>query len=294
MNLNLPSKIFIKKATALTVLVSILLFTQTGWFKQKFLKKNPSIVAGNQTIKELLDKDTNGNGVSDWEEKLWGLDPAVLYTGGVANKDIIETKKKSLNINPTSEDTEGVSPTDKLARELFALTVTLGQSDEIDSETLKSIAQKLGDSVKAKTSISYTIKDIRAVSTTEESLKKYSEDIIGVIESFDRNSADIDIVIESLQNADFSRLSELEKSSIAYKEYSKKLLTIPVPIGVVPYHLGIVNSFNGFGESFSYLSKIEDDGLSGLIGVAIYKAYNEKIVISLFNLEEYLKKYAII
>jgi hypothetical protein len=246
-------------------------------------------------VKELLDKDSNGNGVSDWEEKLWGLDPKVEYTGGVANKTIIEQRKQSLNI-PTNNKISGgaINDTEKLSRELFALAATLGQSDEVDNQTLQEIASKLGETVRAKTSVVYTVKDIKTVPTTEESLKKYAKDIVSAIGSFDKNTADIDLVIKGLENGDFSHLDELGKSAVIYKDYSKKLLTVTAPIGVTQYHLSLLNSFNGFAESFYYLSKIEDDSMSGLIGVAIYQAYNEKIAIATFNLEDYLTKYGII
>ena len=38
-------------------------------------KKNTPLKVENQTITELIQKDSDGDGVMDWEEGLWGTDP---------------------------------------------------------------------------------------------------------------------------------------------------------------------------------------------------------------------------
>lgn len=290
----LPSKQFIKKGAVATTIVVVILLMQTSWFKEKFIKKDSPIVAGNQTIKELVEKDSNKNGISDWEEKLWGLDPTVLYTGGSSNKSIVENKKSQLNIKSSGSEGGPIDSSDKLAREVFALAATLGQSDEIDDETLRKIASKMGDEVKAKSSIIYTVKDIKSVPTTNESLDKYTSDILKIVENFNKEVGDIDILIKSVEIGDFSDMAKLVETSKKYKSYAKSVLVISVPIGLLDYHIDFLNSLNGFAESFYYLSKIEDDSLNGIIGLSLYKAYNEKVSVSLFNLEVYLSKYGII
>jgi hypothetical protein len=289
-----PSKQFIKRGSIAVVIVILLLTAQTNWFKKIFNKSSSDkIEISNKTIGQIIGKDSNGNGISDWEEKLWGLDPTILSTNGVANKDIIENKKKVLKSQQIDSSAK-VDETDKLARDLFELTSTLGQSDEVDSQTLKAIASKMGDSVKSKVNNVYSLKDIKTVKTTSESLGKYYEDIGNTAKFFDTESPDIELVIQALENGDTSRLSELNKTGSEYKIYAKQLQALSVPVGIAEYHLNLINGFAGLAESFSYLSQIEDNSINGLVGVAIYKTYNTKISTALMNLREYLTKYGII
>lgn len=286
-----PSKQFIVRGTIAISALAIILIVQTTWFRGLFQKKeNPGTP---KTVGDLVTNDTNGNGIPDWEEKLWGLDPTVLYTNGVSNKQIIEDKKKVLGVNATPE--EELNDTDRLARELFTLSTALGQSDEVDNETLREIASKLGASIDIKQiSNRYSIKNVRTIPTTAQSLRNYYSIMSRMIAKYDENAADIDVIIAALETGDTSRLPELTNTSTVYNQIAKDMTAINVPIGVANYHLDLVNGFAGVAESFTYLSQMNDNGVAGLVGIAIYRNYNTKISVAIINMTDYLTRYGIL
>lgn len=86
----LPSKKF--ASIIISIIVIIALFFATKWIisiikERKISKDSPTPM----TVGSLIQKDSNKNGIADWEEYLWGLNPE---KNGQENKDFIMAKKK--------------------------------------------------------------------------------------------------------------------------------------------------------------------------------------------------------
>ncbi len=289
-----PSRKFIIRGSIAILSLIVILSVQSFWFKKLFEKKAEEIITPTTTLGQIIGKDTNGNGIADWEEKLWGLDPSVLYTNGVSNKQIIEDKKKSLGVDDATIGAN-LNETDQISRQLFTITTALGQSDQISTQDLQNIASNLGSSIDIKKiNNKYSLSDIKTTKTTTISLNNYYENMSKKIEIYENSSSEIEIIVSALENGDNTGLVDLKKSSENYKKIASELSTITVPIGIANYHLSIVNSLYGISESLPYLQELDQNGISSLIGVALYKGYSDKLDKTLSNLNIYLKNYGII
>ncbi len=291
---TLPSRAFLKRGGIATGIIALILIVQTPWFQSLFSKKDKKGVAINQnsTIGEVVSKDSNGNGIPDWQERLWGLDPTVATTNGVSNKTIIEQKRKSLQGQSLGE--ENLNETDIIAQQLYGVTSALGQSG-ISDTSLSSIAADLGKSIDLKQPVNkYSAQDLSTTKTTASSLRSYYNTVSSIVSKYDDDTEEISLIISALETEDFSRLSELTQKSIDYKNLSKQLKAIKVPIGVSAYHLNIINGLYGIAESFDYISKLEDNGISALAGISSYKNYSLLIDQTLINMSEYFIDYGII
>lgn len=288
-----PSKQFIKRGSIAIGIIVVILAVQTKWVQNLF-NRNPKTNSPKvKTVGDIVNQDSNGNGIPDWEEKLWGLDPTILYTNGVSNEQIINSKKKNLGIqNATGES---LDDTDRLARELFTLTAALGQSEEIDSQTLAAISAKLASSLNIKqVNNQYSLKDIQTVQTSTSSLNTYYASMKKVISKYDTNTADIEVLVNALQNDGVGDLSVLKESAVIYQKLAKELLTLKVPLGLSRDHLALVNSFSGIGTSFTFMTELSDNSLLSLVGIAVYKNYSAKLSGAIFNMDEYFNSYGII
>lgn len=291
-----PSKRFLIRGGVATLLIVLILTVQTTWFRKLFSKisKNESDITINTTVGDVVTKDSNDNGIPDWQEKLWGLDPTVATTNGVSNKVIIEQKRKSLE-GENGTSSESLNETDILARQIYGLTTAVGQSGSITSNSFASIGADLGKTIDLKEPKNkYSINDIVSVKTTSASLKAYFANVSNVVATYDDDVEEISLIISALENEDFSRLNELSKKAIEYKALSKKLKDIKTPIGVAGYHLSIVNGLYGMGESFEYISELENNGINALAGISIYKNYALSMDQALINMHDYLLQYGII
>ena len=153
--------------------------------------KNPTsthLIASNGTLNEAIARDSNKNGIPDWEESLWGLDPK---GDGAQNKSIIDAKKASGAIQST--DDSDPTATDAFSRELLSAILTLRQSGTLTPEALQKVASSVADGVDTKhtNAFTYSMHDMtiatgdqeQAKNTYETSLKKliarYNEDDFG-------------------------------------------------------------------------------------------------------------------
>ncbi|HVY36032.1 MAG TPA: hypothetical protein VG982_02030 [Candidatus Paceibacterota bacterium] len=289
-----PSKQFIIRGSIAIGVVVVVLTLQTSWVRGLFHKKATSTEAPAQTVGDLLTKDSNGNGVPDWEEKLWGLDPTSLYTNGVPNKQIIEEKKKALGVTDQT-NSEPENETDALARELFTVATALGESGDVSDTTLQAVAKKLVQSVTlGDFGKQYLLSDLHTVPTTTASLSAYYKTVQKAVASYTASTPDIEVVVNALQTGDLSQVPTLANTKTVYETFSKNLSTISVPIGIEQYHLDLVNGLSGMAVSFKYLADLADNGVNAVVGMALYRIYDDQISAATSALHDYFVRYGII
>jgi len=289
-----PSKTFLIRGGVATIIVAGILVSQTHWATHLFDKKPaPKIpLDPNTTIGDVIEKDTNGNGISDWEERLWGLDPTVLYTNGVPNAQLIAAKKKA-SVN--SDTIAPPTPVDKLARDLYTLTVALGTDQTLDTSGLANAASAIANHVATPIfNLTYTSSQIKTTKTTKASLSAYQTSLKKTLTPYEDASPGIEIVINALQTGDYSQLPDLARATTQYATVAKTMKGMTVPIGLLQYHLDIINGLAGMSKAFVYLQNLDTNGLDALSGITLYQGYNTSYTKAIIGLSNYLKTYGIL
>ncbi|HTH93574.1 MAG TPA: hypothetical protein VL576_03800 [Candidatus Paceibacterota bacterium] len=289
-----PSKQFLIRGGIALGIILVILIVQTNWFRGFFTKKS-----GHQTpqaVGDLIAKDSNGNGIPDWEERLWGLDPTVLYTDGKSNVEIIKEKEAAAGIKPDTNNATQLTETDQLAQSLFSLTSAVGQSNDINSDaTIENAAANLGANVPiGNINDHYYLKDIKTIKTTPQSVQTYQKQLAAIISTYDPNTADINVVVQALQTGDFSGLGDLVPAAATYRSFADKIAKVPVPISIAQSQLDIMNGFYGMADSFQYLVAIQNDGIQGLTGIVAYRKYDLMLESALTTLHAYFVQYGIL
>lgn len=295
MNEHRPSKQFLIRGGIAIGIVAIVLAVQTDWFQKLFTKNsNEENIENTLTVGDVIDKDSNGNGIPDWEEKLWGLDPSVLYTNGVPNSQIIEDKKRALGVTGIVDEST-LNETDRLSRELYTLATALGQSGDVDTATLEQIAASFGSSIDTnRVQNQYSVKDIQTIKTTSQSLNAYTKQLTTILARYDQNQADIDVVITAVETGDETGLAELETTQTQYRALAQELKAVPVPIGIALYHLNMINGITGIADSFTFIQQLSENGIGALIGVATYREYSTMFDTAALEMAQYLTDYGIL
>lgn len=288
---GLPSKKFLIRGGIAIGIVAIILIVQTQWFLALFNKK-PRPIDPNLTIGGAVAKDSNGNGIPDWEERLWGLDPTELYTGDMSNREIIENKKRALGL--TVEGDEELNETDRLARQLFSIGSSLGQ-EGASLTNIGSAGEALGQSVEVQTvTDNYYFADLKTTPTTRSSVTSYQKRLTTTIGKYKSNDINLKIVLSALETGDYSKLPQLKQTAITYRALAQELSSMTAPIGVAQYHLDMMNGFYGQATAFDLLAQLDENGIVGLNGLAIYKEYSVKLDSALFDINQYIIEYGIL
>jgi hypothetical protein len=272
----LPSKKFTRVIVFCTLGVLIFLVA-TSFFSSRdiFTRTKPAIpLEEGDTLGDVMGKDTNKNGITDWEESLWGLDPV---GDGPTNKKIIDDKKLAAGITPSTEDTstETLTPTDQFAQEFLASILALHQSGSLTTDAVAQVAESVGKNIDAKRVVkpAYTTTDqhivtenlVKAKNAYKISLKKLTDSYpnLGV-------GAELAILGDNIASGDENSLTPLEPIATAYAEFAKKLISIPVPKDASVYALSLANASAQMGSGLHGASTIYSDVLTGMVGVDDY------------------------
>ena len=280
----LPSKNFISLVLLIITFV-LIFFIGKGLIsliknrERKDGVKEPEIVS----IKEIIDEDDNNNGIPNWEEYFWGLDPK---KDGKKNREFVLAKRELANQN-TGNEVKGepvvLTENEALSRDFFVAMLALSEKGILDEESINAMSETVGQKVIAEPiADKYTMQQILIQKeTTIETIQSYYQKITSLIKKYN-NEKDLgkEITLMSISISSNDRHAMLTVRSIvqAYRDLAKELLAIETLDILAESHLQMINSCEKIAESIEGLILSEDDSLVGLKSLINYKRYSEEFL----------------
>lgn len=301
----LPSKKFAILSSAFVVLgvvIFIIFFMSSGGenFSMEEKNKNESLKVENQTLTSLVQVDTDGDGILDWEEALWGTDKNKSSTfGDVSDATYIDNKRKELKIEGSINQTK-LTETEKFARDFFSSYSAMKSSGQVDADTINNFSNALGAKVVDPNLIDqYSETDVKInKDNSKEALLVYYATVRALFKNYQSSvglGEELDIINKEIAlNSSTGGVSstpeyvKLSKIANAYKDFAIRVLALSAPESIKEYHLKVANSSNNTGVSVSNLSKIISDPVIGLSGLSQYRKYSEDLVKTVAELEDFL------
>lgn len=244
------------------------------------------------TIGTIIQKDSNKNGIADWEEYLWGLNPE---KNGKENKEFIENKKKELEksgVIKIADDSAKITENELLSREFFATIVALQQTGELNTDSIQTVSDAIGRKIditnipdKYTSNLLKIQNDSLIANTTYRDnfgklVTKYQDADIG---------SELTFIVQGLGNKDPSALYAAQTVASAYKSFGNDLMKIPVPKSLSAVQLSLANNYEKTGQSIEDLSKMLSDPIIGMGAIVNYKKYSDATVSDLEKLSEILQ-----
>jgi hypothetical protein len=226
-----------------------------------------------------VQKDSNNNGIPDWEEILWGLDPS---KNGPSNKEFITAKQEALS----KENGASVSSTNKtdnelLSQEFFATIMSLEQTGNLDDASMQSISDAIGQKIIADPIADVYTKDMLIVkTTTTSSAVKYYQDLKNLLTKYkDKDIGnELTFIAQGVQNNDPQALYLAGTIADQYKSFANELIKIPVPEAFAPKDLSLANDYDKVSQSITGLTQIISDPITGMKALINYKKYSDALV----------------
>ena len=288
----LPSKNFliIMAISAGVIILFFAIFFVFG-HKTDFVSKKSKLALADKTVADLVAQDTDGDGVQDWEEYLWGTDKNNKKTfGEMSDSTYIENKRKELNLEDKVE-ANNTTETDKFAREFFAAYSAMKAGD-VDPNLINNFSSSLGQKVVSPNLVDkYADRDVKinpVDNITER--QKYYTTIKGFFEEYRAVGLgdELDIVSTGILTYESSGNAQVENLILiadAYAGFSQKVIETETPESLKSIHLRIANSANNIGISVSNMAKIINDPIVGLAGLSEYQEYSDDLVSAVEELE---------
>ena len=249
----------------------------------------------NTTVRDLTRQDSNNNGIPDWEESLWGLDPTA---DGKTNADKIAEQKKAVGFLPdssTSTSTDSLTETEKFSREFFATVTALKQSGNLNEAMVGNISNVLSDKMqKSDIEDGYRVTDIKKTyDATKENQAKFYNAVASVFNKY--SSQGLGNEFDSIDiNTGSANEADLIKSSAAYQGFAKEVAAISCPNNLIQNDMEIINNANNVGIAVKNLAQIKNDPVVSLMGLTQYQKYSELFIKASEDLRTYLMDNGII
>lgn len=228
--INLKNRIFNKQAQPIVTLTAPVVSPEQGQLS--------------------IDKDTDGDGLPDWQEVLLGTDPKVPNS----KTDVPDSVRELVN---TSKDI--VTTEDKLALKVYQRLLTEPKGNNI-SEALQAATSKevldYANSIDQQLT-TYTIDDINLVDDTPDSRLAYQNSAGPLVKAA--------IPSQAILQDSFTYLSTgtakitVSNFQINLTQTTNKLLQVPVPLGLVEEHLILLNAIAHMNGILNNSSKPSSD-----------------------------------
>lgn len=305
------------------------------FFAKSAYDKNPSLLgfaSGIQPAATLqnpeakdINTDTDGDGLKDWEEKLWKTDPTKSDTdmdGTPDGKEIQEGRDPTVpNTQPPGETPSDVmqkqtivkriiensgdtslNATDKFAREFFSqyLDSTGGAGDGSLSDADK---QKMVASLSAEEGASpltykhYSAADIQMnTDGSQTAIRAYGNALGKIISEhsisqYDNELATLQTALQS-QNKDL--LKNLDPIIANLQAITTLSLKTPVPPTAQDLQVNFLNALQELSQSIANMKPVFDDPLTSLKALSLYSEAQANLAGSVSALISYFKANGIV
>lgn len=246
-------------------------------------------------LEELVQKDSDGDGVPDWEESLWGTNPTNTDTFGHGLGDRAEIDKMKIALRGNAKTDGAISGEDTqtslFAKQLYSSVLALKQSGNFTDTTAGSLSVGVTNNIKeqAKEKIYYVASDLKIVGEATSSIEAYRGDIVRIATKYEKAGLGDEILILAsvVDNKNPAGLKNLDKNIVLYRKILGENLFISVPKNMAQNHLILVNGYRNVLESLSQAGEIFSDPIAGLVEITRYRNSTNSILIALAEIERY-------
>ncbi len=272
--------------SAILFLVVLFLFKKTSLFDNKETYKSENQDSGlayDTTIGELTVKDVDGDGIPDWEEPLYGLDPTKKETiPGVPDITTINKLKSGENLN-NDETTvpKNLTETEKFSQQLFSTVASLNQNGMANDGVVDEITTSLSNQIKNTTAEKvFTSSGIKILNDDSlGAIKTYKNAMLAIQAKYPDKGNVFDILQRFIVDANTSKvdesvLVELDPIIAQTQNTINAILKVGVPASIAPLHLAFLNAGERLLENISSMKFFDSDPI---LAVGAMSKYDENI-----------------
>ncbi len=266
--------------------------------------QNLDLVASKTETK--IYKDTDGDGLKDWEEDLWKTnleDPDTDKDGTIDFEEIREGRDPLLKgpndkldlktiqdkINPSLES--DLTATEKFSRELFAKYVNAKQNGDIKNGGYEELLLQYAEQSNKEDVVIYKETDLKKIDPGEQNIKTYGNNFAKIIKEknkkYPKNElALLDEIIKENPGTQ-ERFEEFKEISNRYSEIKEEMLKMEVPENALKIHTQIINLLGMISISVENMQYTFSDPIKSLTWVSTYPHAVDLLLKTLVDLKDY-------
>lgn len=252
--------------------------------------------AESELLKAIATKDTDADGLPDWEESLYGTDSRNIDTfnlgmtdGAAVAKGLIVPKAVAdvpvASSSPSSLDSDGLPPppaegtlTAAFAKSFFTLFLEAKEKNgggDLSESQMNDVAMEAMNSLASTMSAAPDYKrasDILISGSGSEALLAFavSAEAILLKNTSNATTSEIHYLMAAVQNDDDEALARIASIAKAYRGSAAGLAVLPVPAELAADDLALVNALMRVGEIATDFSRVHTDPLATMLALQQY------------------------
>lgn len=248
-------------------------------------------------LQAIATKDTDGDGLTDWEEALYGTSANVTDTFNLGMTDG-EAVTKGLIVPKAIADISFTTPsvasmpadgslppppsegtlTDTFAKNFFTLYLSAKQANggtdlsdsemaDISDEAFRSLSSALATAPDFKSA-----EDLNISGTGAEALREFAANAEAVLlkNTSTASKSELLYLIDAVDKNDTEALKHLASIAKAYRDSAAGLAVLSVPVELAESHLALVNAMMRVSGILSDFARVNDDTLAAMLALQQY------------------------
>jgi len=256
------------------------------------------LVYNTETLGDIINKDTDGDGILDWEESLWGTSPMERETtpgilDSVAIEELKAQKAEEAELNGELEslDTENLTQTDRFSRELFSTISALSQNGSVDQVVIDELSTSLAEQIKnSPVQKIFLLSDLKIIQDDNfQSIKNYDDTLNIIHQKHPAERTVMDVLQDFAadeENVDTAVLSELDPINAQVRGIIGDMVEMNVPQSLAVLHLDIVNGLQRLSENIDNIKFFDTDVIVALGAISQYEANTDLLAEATINLTD--------
>ena len=248
-------------------------------------------------LQAIATKDSDGDGLTDWEEALYGTSPNLTDTfklgmtdGSAVAKGLIVPKAIAdislATSSVVSMPVDGSLPpppsegtlTDAFAKSFFTLYLKAKESNggadlseiemkDISDEALRSLSSAVITAPDFKSA-----KDLKILGSGADALKEFAVNAEAVLlkNTSTALKSELLYLIDAVENNDTEALAHIASISKAYRDSAAGLAALSVPVELAESHLALINAMMHVSGIASDFARVNDDTLAAMLALQQY------------------------
>lgn len=246
------------------------------------IEQGAGLAYSNEILGDLVSRDTDLDGVLNWEESLWGTDPTKRDTNDDGMSDSVEIEKiKSLTMQSEQGEssltkTENLTETDKFSREFFSTIATLNQNGAMDQATVDKLSSSLAEKIKNSPPRKiFKFSDLKIIEDNSlQAVKSYDNALDNIYKKYPVQGNAMNILQEFITYEDNVNVDTLTKLNPIIEQTGKiidALVKMSVPQSLASLHLNFTNGLQRLVENLNDIKLYDTDVVIALSAISQYE-----------------------
>lgn len=253
-------------------------------------------------LKAYASKDTDGDGLPDWEEALYGTDPNKAISNSFGIPDGQAAREGKLTPNALASQLPGEdqgtatltdadfggtpapapgSITDQFSKEFLQEYLEASNGQPMDEDTEQALVDKLMQqfSQQAAGSMQSSYSQVSIHTSNVTTSISYASEVEAALTENDPGITDqpLDLMGQLIQGNDLSAQKKLTTISVSYQKMALQLKNATVPPSLISTQLQLVKSLEELSRSTSIVSNYQKDPLATIGAFSVYKSASQNL-----------------